>query len=112
MTAEILAGSLKNKNIILSEKLAANFIGQITFQKNLTHVLEELTSPVGNEFNLLEIGRDISPDLLTNKAEVKQLLIENGMTYIGSADRNKDIQFDVDTFENATHIIVLSGGTE
>jgi hypothetical protein len=112
VTAEILAGSLKNKNIILSEKLAANFIGQITFQKNLTHVLEELTSPVGNEFNLLEIGRDISPDLLTSKAEVKQLLIENGMTYIGSVDRNKDIQFDADTFENASHIIVLSGGTE
>ena len=112
MTAEILAGSLKNKNIILSEKLAANFIGQITFQKNLIHVLDELTAPTGNEYNLLEIGKDLSPDLLTNKSGLKKLLIKNKMTYVGTVNDKKDIEFDTDSFENVTHVIVLSGGIE
>ena len=107
-----MTGSLKNKNIILSEKLAANFIGQITFQKSLIHVLEELTSPAGNEFNLLQIGKDLSPDFLTNKSDLKKLLIDNHMTYIGTVNEKKDVEFDTDSFENATRVIMLSAGTE
>jgi hypothetical protein len=112
VTAELLAGSFKKKNIVLSEKLAANFISQITFQKHLTGVIEELTSPEGHEFNLLEIGKEVPSDILPNKAQVKQLLIENEMVYIGNIDRNKNINFDDENFQDSTHLIVLSEGSK
>jgi hypothetical protein len=94
-------------DIILSDKLAAKYITQLTFQKNLEKVYAELTSCKQAEVKLLDVGADIPRAALTNKPELKQLLLANGLIYLGTVNARKETSFDAADFAEARQIVVL-----
>jgi len=106
----LLTRNSRHRNMVVPDKLAANYITQLTFQKNLEKVYDELSAPEGFEFNLLEVGRHIPRTLLTTKAAVKDLLLAAGMVYVGAVDLQKNITFDADSFTNAQQLVVVSLG--
>ncbi|AKC83487.1 hypothetical protein IMCC26134_13165 [Verrucomicrobia bacterium IMCC26134] len=98
------------RNTILSEKLAAKYITQLSFQKNLEKVYDELSAPEGFEFNLLEVGVHMPRALLTSKAELKDRLLARGLIYAGTIDAQKNVTFDADVFDGAQQLVVISLG--
>jgi hypothetical protein len=95
---------------MLSHKLSARYIAQITFQKNLDILFEELAFAEGAEFNLLEIGKNIPREILTNAEELKKALAAYQMIYIGIADNDNNVFFEANEFSKAKQILVLSHG--
>lgn len=106
----LLTRNSRHRNMVLPDKLAANYITQLTFQKNLEKIYEELSAPTGFEFNLLEVDRHIPRDLLTTKAAVKDALLSAGMVYIGVVDPQKNVTFDADSFTDVQQLVVISIG--
>jgi hypothetical protein len=97
-------------NTVLSHKLSARYIAQISFQKNLDRLFEEMAFPEGVEFNLLEIGKHIPEDLVRDSKELTRLLAAHRLIYIGIVDADKDIHLEATNLQGATQIIVLSHG--
>lgn len=83
---------------------------QLLYQKSLEALIEDLMSPEGYEFNLLNVDRDIPRASLTDKESVKALLLANGMIYVGTVDESHDVSFDADRFETARQVIVIAKG--
>jgi hypothetical protein len=106
----LLNRNSRYRNTVLPDKLAANYITQLSFQKNLEKVYYELSDSEGVEFNLLEVGRHIPRALLTTKAAVKDLLLASGMVYVGAVDPQKNVSFDADSFTDARQLVVISLG--
>lgn len=97
-------------NTVLSHKLSARYIAQISFQKNLDRLFEELAFPEGVEFNLLEIGKHIPHDLVNDRKALKRLLAGRQLIYLGIVDADKNVYFESSNFAAAKQILVLSQG--
>jgi hypothetical protein len=106
----LLNGNAKFKNTILSDNLAAKYITQLAFQKNLEKVYDELSAPEGFEFNLLDVETHIPRAALTSKAEVKDRLLARGLIYVGAVDAQKVVTFDAENFAGAQQLVVISRG--
>lgn len=106
----LLSRNAKYRNTILSDKLAAKYITQLSFQKNLEKVYDELSAPEGAEFNLLEVGVHIPREMLTSKQAVKDTLLARDIIYVGTVDAHNDIHFDADDFTGVKQLMVVSQG--
>jgi hypothetical protein len=107
---ELLNKNTKYRNTVLSHKLAAKYIAQITFQKNLEKLFTELSFAEGAEFNLLDVGTHIPRAMLADEAELKRTLIAHELVYVGIVDENKSVQIGAKTTAHAHQIIVLGHG--
>ncbi|MCB1665441.1 MAG: hypothetical protein KDI28_06650 [Pseudomonadales bacterium] len=96
---------------LLSHKLAAKYIAQLSFQKSLEILFTELTFPEGAEFNLLEVGTHIPQTLLHSTVDLKHLLAAHQMIYVGIVDAEKRIFLNATDMTNAQQILALSKGT-
>jgi hypothetical protein len=113
VTEHLLSHYHRKFNTVLSHKLSARYIAQISFQKNLDRLFEELAFPVGVEFNLLEIGKHIPQDLVKDRKELTRLLAGQQLIYLGIVDEDKNVYFESSNFAGAKQILVLSqGGSE
>lgn len=95
---------------LLSHKLAAKYISQLSFQKNLDILFTELTFPEGAEFNLLEVGYHIPAKLLSSPSDLKRLLAAHKMIYVGIVDAQKNIYLSSEDVSEARQILALGLG--
>lgn len=95
---------------LLSHKLAAKYISQLSFQKSLDLLFTELSFPEGAEFNLLEVDKHIPAKLLTNPDDLKRLLAAHKMIYVGIVDANKKISLSPKDVSQARQILALGLG--
>ncbi|MEN9841837.1 MAG: hypothetical protein RL376_1637 [Verrucomicrobiota bacterium] len=109
-TDEILNSGREQRSTILSGRICAKYLTQVLFQKSLEAVIRDLCSAEGYELNLLAIGSQFPRSVLGTKDEVKQLLLNSGMVYLGYMDRQKNVQLDGEDFSQATTLIVLAKG--
>ena len=107
---KLLNQRVQQCNTLLSHKLAAKYIAQLSFQKNLDILFTELTFPEGAEFNLLEVGNHIPAKLLSSPAELKRLLAAHQMIYVGIVDADKNISLSPSDVTQARQILALSLG--
>ena len=110
VTEQLLNTNVLKSNTVLSHKLAARYIAQISFQKNLDRLFTELAFAEGAEFNLLEVGKHIPADLLVDLSELKKMLAAHKMVYIGTVDNEKNVFLEASTFSDTKQILVLSFG--
>ena len=110
VTEQLLNTNVLKSNTVLSHKLAARYIAQISFQKNLDRLFTELAFAEGAEFNLLEVGKNIPADLLGDLNELKKMLAAHKMIYIGTVDKDKNVYLESTTFSDTQQILVLSFG--
>lgn len=110
VTEQLLDTKLLKSNTVLSHKLAARYIAQISFQKNLDRLFTELAFAEGAEFNLLEVGNQIPVDFLQDLNELKRMLAAHKMIYIGTVDKEKNVFLEATTFSDTQQILVLSFG--
>ena len=110
ISEDLLNRNIKYRNTILSNKLAAKYMTQLAYQRSLELLIHDLMEPDGYEFNLLEVGKDIPPEFLTTKKELKETLMANGMIYVGTVDQERNARFDVERFESVRQVIVLARG--
>jgi hypothetical protein len=111
VTENLLTRRGSHRNIILSDKLAAKYIAQLAFQKNLEKVYLELASRDKTEIKLLDVDVHIPRAALANKQQVKQLLLMHGLIYLGTVNAEKECFFDAEDFANACQIVVISPQT-
>ncbi|MCH7414645.1 hypothetical protein MM213_14185 [Belliella sp. R4-6] len=97
---------------VLSHQLAARYIAQLSFQKNLESLFSELAFAEGSEFNILEVGEHISEANLKNSEHVKSILAEKHLIYVGAIDRSNKIQLSTNNFNGVKQILVLSRGSK
>ena len=105
ISANLINTTMKRQNVILSEKLSAQFISQLSFDSNLVNVINELTTSSGSEFNLID-SKDIG---CSDVEELKEQLLQNDMTYIGVVQDN-EILFNSQYIAQSSQVIVLSKG--
>ena len=110
VTEQLLNTKVLKSNTVLSHKLAARYIAQISFQKNLDRLFTELAFAEGVEFNLLEVGNHIPADFLGDLNVLKRMLAAHKMVYIGTVDKEKNVYLEATTFSNTKQILVLSFG--
>lgn len=106
----LLNRNTRLRNTILSAKLAAKYITQLSFQKNLEKVCDELCAPEGFEFNHLELGVHVPHALLTSKSELKDRLLARGLIYIGTVDVQKNVTFEAYVIYYVQQLVVISRG--
>lgn len=107
VTEQLLGRKVLRSNTVLSHKLSARYIAQISFQKNLDLLFSELAFAEGVEFQLLEVGKHISAELLTTSLEVRRLLAVYKMVYVGTVDSEKNIDLEANSFEGVKQILVI-----
>jgi hypothetical protein len=107
VTEQLLGRKVLRSNTVLSHKLSARYIAQISFQKNLDLLFSELAFAEGVEFQLLEVGKHIPAALLTNSLELRKLLAEYKMVYVGTVDGEKNIDLEANSFEGVKQILVI-----
>lgn len=95
---------------LLSHKLAAKYIAQLSFQKSLEILFTELTFPEGAEFNLLDVGTHIPQALLHSAVDLKHLLAAHQMIYVGIVDTEKRIFLNATDMSKAQQILALGKG--
>ncbi len=95
---------------LLSHKLAAKYIAQLSFQKSLEILFTELTFPEGAEFNLLDVGIHIPHHLLHDPVDMKRLLAAHDMIYVGIVDAHKRITLNASDLSCATQVLALGQG--
>lgn len=110
VTENLLSNHKVKFKTVLSHKLAARYIAQISFQKNLDRLFGELAFPAGVEFNILEIDKHIPKELVKSGHELKRLLAAHQMVYLGIVDSDKNVFFEAEDFSVANQILVLSQG--
>jgi len=110
VTEQLLNTKVLKSNTVLSHKLAARYIAQISFQKNLDRLFTELAFAEGVEFNLLEVGNHIPADFLGDLNVLKRMLAAHKMVYIGTVDKEKNVYLEATTFSDTKQILVLSFG--
>ena len=107
VTEQLLGRKVLRSNTVLSHKLSARYIAQISFQKNLDLLFSELAFAEGVEFQLLEVGKHIQPEMLTTSLEVRRLLAAFKMVYVGTVDSEKNIDLEANSFEGVKQILVI-----
>lgn len=110
VTEQLLNTTLLGCNTVLSHKLSSRYIAQLAFQKNLEQIFSELAFTEGSEFNLLEVGKHISSDLLKDMDEVKRLLAAHEMIYLGTVNEEKNVVLEAEIFQSTKQLLVLSRG--
>jgi hypothetical protein len=100
----------KYRNQVLSHKLAACYIAQLSFQKNLEKFFNELAFPEGSEFNLLEVDTHIPRKLLTTPAELQRHLLSHQLVYVGIVDAAREIHLEAESLAEARQVVVLGHG--
>lgn len=112
VTEQLLSTNVLKSNTVLSHKLSARYIAQLSFQKNLDRLFQKLAFTEGTEFNLLEVGKHIPAELLTDVQQVRQMLAAHEMIYLGTVDDEKNINLEATEFNRTEQILVLSLGKE
>lgn len=107
VTEQLLGRKVLRSNTVLSHKLSARYISQISFQKNLDLLFSELAFAEGVEFQLLEVGKHIPVDLLTTSLEVRRILAAYKMVYVGTVDSEKNIDLEANSFDGVKQILVI-----
>ncbi|SMD44604.1 hypothetical protein SAMN00777080_3228 [Aquiflexum balticum DSM 16537] len=107
VTEQLLSRKVLRSNTVLSHKLSARYIAQIAFQKNLDLLFSELAYAEGAEFQLLEVGRHIPKELLTDANTIRALLTAHRMVYVGTVDMEQNINLEATSFEGIKQILVL-----
>lgn len=110
VTERLLHTNVLKSNTVLSHKLSARYIAQLSFQKNLDRLFQELAFTEGSEFNLLEVDRHIPSNLLTDVQTVRKLLAAHEMVYLGTVDEEKNVNLEAVDFVGTKQILVLSFG--
>ena len=108
---ELLNKNVRYRNTVLSHKLAAKYIAQLSFQKNLEKFFAELAMPSGVEFNLLNIGEHIPVELVTDEARLRRLLAARKLVYLGAVGASRHVHFDDGHLAGARQLLVLGHGT-
>jgi len=107
----LLNKNSKYRNTVLSHKLAAKYIAQLTYQKNLEKLYTELAFPEGAEFNLLDVDTHIPRSLLSDPVALRRSLAAHELIYVGIVDEKKTVHFDAVSLAGARQVLVLSRGT-
>jgi hypothetical protein len=110
ITERLLNTNILKSNTVLSHKLSARYIAQLSFQKNLDRLFQELAFTEGSEFNLLEVERHIPSELLTDVQTVRKMLAAHEMVYLGTVDEEKNVNLEATDFVGTKQILVLSFG--
>jgi hypothetical protein len=111
-TEALLSRQGRHHNIILSEKLAAKYIAQLAFQKNLDKVYLDLAARDKTEIKLLDIDVHIPRAALTDKQSVKRLLLAHGLVYLGTINRQQECHFDSEDLADCRQIAVICPRTK
>jgi len=106
-TETLLTQRSTRRNIILSDRLAAKYITQLAFQKNLGKVYLDLASSDKAEIKLLDVGAHIPRAALTSKDSVKHLLLAHGLIYLGAVNARQECHFDSGDFADCRQIVVI-----
>lgn len=107
-SAKIINEITGKSNVILSQRLSAQFISQLCFDSSLINIINELTTSDGAEFNLVDTNNENLKGLTKN--ELKYHLMQNNMTYIGTVNSNGEICINDENIKHSKSIIVLSEG--
>lgn len=107
---ELLNKNVRYRNTVLSHKLAAKYIAQLSFQKNLEKFFAELAMPKGVEFNLLKIGEHIPAELVTDEPRLRRLLAARKLVYLGAVGPTRRVHFDDGHLAGARQLLVLGHG--
>jgi len=107
---ELLNKNVRYRNTVLSHKLAAKYIAQLSFQKNLEKFFAELAMPNGVEFNLLRIDEHIPQELVTDEPRLRRLLAARKMVYLGAVSAARKVHFDDGHLAGARQLLVLGHG--
>ncbi|MFD2036888.1 hypothetical protein ACFSKL_18935 [Belliella marina] len=110
VTDQLIREHSSQISTVLSHQLAARYIAQLAFQKNLEGLFTELAFAEGSEFNILEVGIHIPKDLLRSAKELQALLASKNLIYIGVIDKDKNIKLSAVDFKGVNQILVLSRG--
>lgn len=107
-SAKIINEITGTSNVILSQRLSAQFISQLCFDSSLINVINELTTSDGAEFNLV----NTQYQNLSNytKEQLKQHLMQNNMTYVGIVNNENQVELNSENISQSKSIIVLSDG--
>ncbi len=109
--ASLLIGDNEEKNIIISERLVAKYMTQISFNSYFAGIFAEITSAEGSEFYILH--RRKYPDIYNmNYAELRANLMHSGMVYIGLFDSDDKFVFNSRSIANTDKIVVLCEGVK
>lgn len=106
--ASLLSGNNNFYNIILSEKIAGQYIAQVIFNKNIINIFEELTHMQGNEFYIYT-RKNNNSFFNMSYLEIKATLLENNMLYIGTISQNKFIANDTNIKESEKIVVIAIG---
>ena len=110
INAMLLSGNKELSNIILSKKIAGQYITQMTFNQKTSEIFDELTHTRGNEFYI--VNRDDNDEFFgMNYVETKMTLLENNMLYLGTITDDRFIPNDKST-KDSTKIVVLTMGKD
>ena len=111
-TEQLLREHSNQVSTVLSHQLAARYIAQLAFQKNLESLFTELAFAEGSEFNILEVGNHISENHLKNPGKVKSILAAKQLIYVGVIDQSNNIQLSSENFSGIKQILVISKGSQ
>lgn len=106
----LLNGNARYRNTVLSHKLAAKYIAQISFQKSLEKFFQELARPEGVEFHLMRVGEDLPAELLSDEGRLRAELAARHITFAGSVDASRTVTFGSGALSRAEQVLVLSAG--
>jgi hypothetical protein len=107
---ELLNKNVRYRNTVLSHKLAAKYIAQLSFQKNLEKFFAELAMPEGVEFNLLKVGKHLPRELLTDESAVRRLLAARELVFLGVVDSQRRVRFANGHIDDADQLLVMGHG--
>ena len=105
---DLLYRKQSKNNTILSDKIAAEYITQATFNSHIIDIFKEITHSEGSEFYTLD--KDNYPNLFSmDIPDLKLQLLENDMTYIG-AIINGYFEVNSKSIAKFERIVVLAQG--
>ncbi len=106
----LLNANARYRNTVLSHKLAAKYIAQLSFQKSLEKFYQELARPEGVEFHLMRVGNDVPASLLSDPERLRVELAARRIAFVGVVDAAKNVSFGTADLARAEQLLVLSAG--
>jgi len=106
--AMLLSGKKELSSIILSKKIAGQYITQLLFNKYTADIFDELTHTKGSEFYIFEKSKN-KEFFEMSYIDTKATLLANGMLYIGTIIENK-FKANDKNLKDAIKIVVLAKG--
>jgi Trk K+ transport system NAD-binding subunit len=110
LMAKLIQGKDRSRNIILSKKIAGEYLTQVMFNPSVVEIFDEITQAKGSEFYVLTFEE--YPELLDlSHSELKEVFAKNEMVYIGGFD-DEEFVFDLSDLKNTDRIVVLAQGVQ